>query len=72
MKTTKVSLDMERQIITNLIVSKEFCTGVLPMLQSKYFKTKYAKTISSWIREYYDRYQDAPGELIQSIYQEKN
>lgn len=71
MKTTKVSLDMERQIITNLIVSKEFCTGVLPMLQPKYFKTKYAKSISSWIREYFDRYQDAPGELIQSIYQEK-
>jgi hypothetical protein len=69
MTRTKVNLDQERGIITNLIVSKEFAQQILPLLQPKYFKTKYAKTVSAWVKEYWDEYEDVPGKNIQSIFE---
>jgi len=69
MTRTKVNMDQERNIITNLIVSKEFAQQILPLLQPKYFKTKYAKTVSAWVKDYWDEYEDVPGKNIQSIFE---
>ncbi len=71
MTRTKIDLNQERAIITNLIVSKEFAQQILPLLQPKFFKTKYAKTVSLWIKEYWDIYQNIPGKEIQNIYEQK-
>jgi hypothetical protein len=68
---TKINMDQERSIITNLITDKEFAQKVLPILQPKYFKTRYAKVVSAWVRDYFDRYEDVPGALIQDIFLQK-
>jgi len=61
-------MDQERSIITNLIMDKEFAQKVLPILQPKYFKTRYAKVVSGWIRDYFNQYDDVPKALIQDIF----
>ena len=68
---TKINMDQERSIITNLITDKEFAQKVLPILQPKYFKTRYAKVVSAWVRDYFNQYNDVPGALIQDIFLQK-
>lgn len=68
---TKVNLDQERSIITNLITDKQFAQKVLPILQPKFFKTRYAKVVSAWVKEYWDMYEDVPKALIQDIFLQK-
>jgi len=71
MKQTKIDLSPERQLITHLIISKHFAQEVLPILQGRSLKTRYAQIVAEWVREYYDRFEDVPGKTIQDIYIDK-
>jgi len=71
MVRTKINMDQERSIITNLITDKVFAQKVLPILQPKFFKTRYAKVVSAWVKEYWDMYEDVPNALIQDIFLQK-
>lgn len=71
MKTTKISLEPERQIITNLIVSDEFCKKILPIIVFKNMKSPYARTVGPWIKDYYDHYKESPKTLIQNIFAQR-
>lgn len=71
MKSTIVSVDEERQIIINLIISTEFAKKVIPSLQPKQLKSSYAQTVAEWVQEYFREYQVAPKSIIEDIFRQK-
>ena len=63
-----ISSDIEKKIVTGLIVSDRFCRELLPMLKMDYLQIDYAKTIVGWIRDYFDQYGKAPNRDVQNIF----
>jgi hypothetical protein len=61
--------DIEKRIITGLIVDNKFCRDAIPILRLKYFQIDYARRVVQWIDEYYKKYKKAPGKDIQAIFQ---
>lgn len=71
MTRTTVKMDSERSIIIGLLTNKDFCSQVVPILDKKYLKTRYAKVIAEWVIDYFQAYGTAPGSLIQDMYYER-
>jgi hypothetical protein len=63
-----INNDIEKRIVTGLIVSDEFCTSIQKMIRKQYFQIDYARTIVDWILDYYRLYKKAPGKEIQSLF----
>lgn len=70
MKIEKVEVQSERHLITNLIVDDHFLLEVSSLVKAKLLKTTYAKTVSKWVLDYYEKYRKAPKQNIQDIYLE--
>lgn len=68
MRRTKIDMSPERQLVTHLITSTRFAREILPILNSKMLKTRYAQVVVQWVRDYYERFEGAPGKAIQDIY----
>jgi len=68
----EISNEVERKIITGLVVSDTFCREAIPVLKPVYFKTNYAKKIFQWIVGYHKRYKKAPQKNISSIFQSES
>lgn len=68
MKRTKIDMSPERQLVTYLITSTRFARAILPMLNPRSLKTRYAQIVAKWVQDYFDHFQEAPAENIQSIY----
>jgi hypothetical protein len=66
-----IDASIEKQIITGMIVSTDFLRNTLHCIEPAYFKAEYAKTISSWIENYYAAYNEAPKLNIQQIFESK-
>ena len=71
MKKTKVDMNPERQIITNMIVSDQFLREITPIFRSSLLKTEYAREVATWIEEYWNQYKSSPGKDIQNIWHHK-
>lgn len=63
-----VDNDIEKRIVTGLIVSDEFCTSIQKMIKIQYFQIDYARIIVGWIQEHFKTYKKSPGKNIQDIY----
>jgi replicative DNA helicase len=61
--------DVERKIITGIIVDDHFCRDCVPIIKMKYFKADYTKQIAQWVFDYYKKYKKAPRKDILSIFQ---
>jgi len=68
LRRREVNTDVQRKIITGLIVSTKFCREVLPMIQKDYFSVPYAREVIRWVNNYFNKYQEAPSKHIQDIY----
>lgn len=64
----KVTVDDEKRIITSMIVSDEFIKRVIPVARPEYFQIPYARTVFYWLKDYFDKYNKAPGRHIQDLY----
>lgn len=62
---------VERQIIIALITDTEYLVQVRPMWQNELMASSAAKRIAGWCWEYYDKYFQAPGKAIETIYYDK-
>jgi len=62
---------IERKIITALIVSTAYFDRVRKFWSSKLLDSSEAKLIAGWCLEYWDKYNKAPGEEIESIFMRK-
>jgi len=72
MKILNVDVSMERQILTGLIVSTNFVRLARPIVDVRLFDTSAVRLVAKWVLDYFDRYQSAPGEMLEGIYQEKS
>ena len=70
-KSVKVDNDIEKRILTNMIVSTEYLREIAPITDTGYFTVPYIQTISEWVLEYFDSFDIAPFSDIQAIF-EKN
>lgn len=65
---TGLRITPEKELLIGLIVSDEFIKQLAPTLQQKYLKATSSRHIMNWCLEYFDKYGEAPKELIQDIY----
>jgi hypothetical protein len=62
---------IERKIITGLITSTEYIKQIRDIYQARLLTAGVAKRIATWCIEYYDKYQQAPGRNIETIFFQK-
>ena len=70
-KRVKVNTDIEKKIITGLIVDNQFCNTISPMILPHHIDEKYAKILIRWIKDYNSIYKKAPGQDMEGIYLSK-
>jgi replicative DNA helicase len=63
-----VDNSIEEEILTGLIVSTKYIRDVSQLVKGDYFVVPYAKVVSKWCLDHYKKYKQAPGELIQNIF----
>jgi replicative DNA helicase len=68
LRRRNASSDIEKAIITGMIVSTDFLRALAPVYDKKYFKNDYTKTIAKWVMDYYDKYKECPSLHIKDIY----
>jgi replicative DNA helicase len=68
MKRVQINIEDEKKIITSMITSSNFAQRMIPITRSEYFSVPFAKTLFRWIREFYDKYSEAPGRQIQELF----
>lgn len=59
---------IERQILTGMIISDRYIQNVLPMLNGDNFRFPYSKIIAGWCKDYFEKYNKAPGTTIEDIF----
>lgn len=68
MKKEKLNTLQERDIILGLIVSDDFCKEIIPILNPRHLEVEYARTVSTWIKKYYENFNVAPKKDIMKLY----
>ena len=58
----------ERDFVTSLIMSDKCCQTLIPYIKLNYFDVDYARTVVSWVIEYYKKFKTAPKNDISSLY----
>lgn len=70
-KKTVIDLSPERRILTHMITSSEFLQQVKAIATPKLFQSSYSKTVATWLFEYFEHTNEAPGKMIEDIYIKK-
>lgn len=68
MKIVKTQRQEERSILTYMIVDKVVLGKIADKKLLNPFKTSWANLISSWCIKYFNKYEEAPGKQIESLY----
>lgn len=71
MKLRRVDASIDRQIVTGMVVSTDFCKSVHPIYKPELLMTSFAIKVADWCMGYYREYEQAPGKHIQDIFFEK-
>ena len=58
----------EKDFVTSLIMSDKCCQILIPYIKLVYFDVDYARTVISWVLDYYKKFKQAPKDNITSIY----
>lgn len=64
-----INRDDEIAIVTGLIISTEFTKQIHPLFNKEYFSIPYARTVSTWALNYFEKYDKVPGADISSIFE---
>ena len=64
-----VTMDIEKSIVTLMIVSTEYCKQVLPSVKPEYFESEWSKTVYKWVNDYFQIYTKAPDSDIRPIFE---
>ena len=68
MKREKLNTLSERDIVYQLIVSDKFCREIVPILNPKLLEVVYVRTIAIWIKDYFQKFKEAPKKNIVKLY----
>lgn len=58
----------EKDFVTSLIMSDKCCQRLVPYIKLSYFDVDYARTVVSWVIEYFTKFKHAPKNDISSVY----
>lgn len=67
--SSKKEKSIERQIAIGMIVSDSFLRQISPLYNSQYLISPFAKKTTMWCFDYFGKYDKAPKEEIQDIYE---
>lgn len=67
-KRQKVDNRIERQIITGLIISDEYCKQIIPVFDPDYLEMSFCRIVAGWCTDYFAQYTKAPGQHIEDIF----
>ncbi|MCK9281510.1 MAG: hypothetical protein M0P71_12870 [Melioribacteraceae bacterium] len=67
-KNSLIDVDVEKEIITGLITDPRYTIEILPIFKKELLQIPFAKTVSKWCFDYYQKYKKAPGSDIQGMY----
>jgi replicative DNA helicase len=65
---TVYSSEIERKILTGMIISTPYLRDVAGMVNPRLFKIDYIRRIVSWVLDYYKQYKEAPNKDFESIF----
>ena len=68
MKREKLNTLSEKDIIYQLIVSDKFCREIVPVLNPKFLEVSYIKIVAIWIKDYFQKFKEAPKKNIIKLY----
>lgn len=68
MKREKIEALNERDLLYGIITSDRFCREICPVLEPRLLDVEYARIISSWVKDYYDKFKVAPQKDISKLY----
>lgn len=68
MRREKLNTLSERDIIYQLIVSDKFCREIVPVLNPKHLEIVYVRTIAIWIKDYFQKFKEAPKKNMIKLY----
>ena len=71
MKREKLNTLSERDLLIGLITNEKFCREICPTLNPRLLEIEYARTVASWIKEFYSNFKKAPGKDILKLYRAK-
>lgn len=64
----KIDTNIEKRIVTGMIVSKKYLQEVYQFVDLAYFQNSYTQKIAEWCLDHYVYYEEAPFATIQDIY----
>ena len=67
-KRVDVENQIEKKIVTGMIMNEEYLNVTMRMMRKDYFKNEYLRTISKWITQYHKKYRTCPGKQIEDIF----
>ena len=68
MKIKKIDKQTEKQLLTGMIMSEKVLREIEGLYDPMLLEVPYVRTVGSWCRDYYKKYNTAPGEKIQDIF----
>ena len=69
MKREIVDSTVAQQIVTAMVMSREFLISSRSFLNPELIEEKHLRTIAKWCHKYFDKYSEAPKSSIESIYE---
>lgn len=70
-KTVHTGAEVERLIVTGMIVSGDYLRRVARIYDRQYLQVDYARTVAGWCLEHLSAYDDAPGSNIEDIFRSR-
>jgi len=65
----KSDRDVEKRILTGLIISDKVLNNLIPYIQPEIFELEVSKQVIRWILDYHDKYKIAPKKHIRDLYE---
>ena len=67
-RRTPADSRIERQIITGMVISTEFISGISTIVSDDSFMLPFCRTIANWCIEYFHEFKEAPKQNIQDMF----
>ncbi len=70
-KVTNVNMDIEKQLLTGMIVSDGFLKRIVPVYVPEFVDIEAVRLVAGWAIDYHTKYGKAPGAMIQDIFKDR-
>ena len=71
-KRTRVELSEERRILAHMITSTPVLTKLKGIGEARLFESPFARTVATWVWEFYGIASEAPGKAMEDIFRRKS